>query len=160
MEHWIEPVAAGLCPVWAWRRAGFARYIWAVAALPVLCLLVACGSEPGPSDPRPQGDQAPRVTVQPTGDQPPALSDFQARARAILAERLSVPAESLELVSDEAVQWADASLGCPADGMVYAQVITPGHRMTFRHDGDTYEVHTAVEGSSLEPVSCEGGVSY
>ena len=48
----------------------------------------------------------------------------------------------------------------PQEGMMYAQVITPGHRMTFRHNEDTYEVHTADAGSSMEPVSCEGGVSH
>ena len=41
---------------------------------------------------------------------------------------------------------------------MYAQVITPGHRITFRHGDDIYEVHAASEGGDgpeLEPVSCE-----
>ena len=69
-----------------------------------------------------------------------------------------MPDDGLELVSDEPVQWEDTSLGCPQAGMVYAQVITPGHRITFRQGDDTYEVHTASEengGPKLEPVSCE-----
>ena len=75
-------------------------------------------------------------------------------------QALGADAESLALVKDEAVPWPDASLGCPQEGMMYAQVITPGHRMTFRHNEDTYKVHTADAGSSMDPVSCEGGVSY
>ena len=89
---------------------------------------------------------------------PQTLTGLQVEARQVLADRLSVPAAGLELVSDEPVQWGDTSLGCPQAGMVYAQVITPGHRITFRQGDDTYEVHTASGedgGPKLEPVSCE-----
>ena len=89
---------------------------------------------------------------------PQTLTGLQVEARQVLADRLSVPAAGLELVSDEPVQWGDTSLGCPQAGMFYAQVITPGHRITFRQGDDTYEVHTASGedgGPKLEPVSCE-----
>ena len=89
---------------------------------------------------------------------PQTLTGLQVEARQVLADRLSVPAADLELVSDELVQWGDTSLGCPQAGMFYAQVITPRHRITFRQGEDTYEVHTASGedgGPKLEPVSCE-----
>ena len=89
---------------------------------------------------------------------PQTLTGLQVEARQVLADRLSVPAAGLELVSDELVQWGDTSLGCPQADMFYAQVITPGHRITFRQGEDTYEVHTASGedgGPKLEPVSCE-----
>ena len=95
--------------------------------------------------------------------EPQALTSLQQEARQVLAERLSAPANELMLISDESVQWADSSLGCPVPGMMYLQVITPGHRITFNHNGTDYEVHTAVGGDSgPQPpmVSCEGGVSY
>lgn len=46
---------------------------------------------------------------------------------------------------------------------MYAQVIIPGHRITFDYQGDRYEVHTGGgDGSDAGGmmVSCEGGVSY
>ncbi len=55
-----------------------------------------------------------------------------AQARADLAARENVPAEEVEVVRVEAVDWPDASLGCPEPGMAYAQVITPGWRIVLR----------------------------
>ena len=63
-------------------------------------------------------------------------------AREDLAQRLGLAPESIRLVSIHAVQWPDASLGCPQPGMVYAQVITPGFRMVLETEGRTYEYHT------------------
>ena len=132
----------------------------AVVVLVSVGLLTACGGEPVSGDTRPRPDAQPNPTAGNVGEQPGSLNELQIRAREVLASRLSVPAESLTLISDERVQWSDASLGCPQEGMAYAQVITPGHRITFQHNGNTYEVHTAAADSRQEPVSCEGGTSY
>ena len=86
-----------------------------------------------------------------------------AKARDILANRLSVSPADLEFVSQEAVRWPDTSLGCPQPGFMYSKVIVPGYRFTFSHNGSLYEVHTASEegiGSNMTPVSCEGGHAY
>ncbi|MCY3691710.1 MAG: hypothetical protein OXI54_01550 [Chloroflexota bacterium] len=131
--------------------------IVAIMALTV-CALVACGGEPTPGAPTAQQGENPAATVPPQ-----TLTDLQAAARGVLAERLSVPADTLALVSDDKVQWSDASLGCPQEGMMYAQVITPGHRITFSYGGEHYEVHTSVAGDPGPPlnmVSCEGGTAY
>ncbi len=48
----------------------------------------------------------------------------------------------------EPAEWSDASLGCPEEGMFYAQVITPGYRLVFDVDGTPVEVHTNSDGSS------------
>lgn len=99
-------------------------------------------------------------------DASPWTPDVEARhaaARKVLASRLDVPAGSLTFVSEQAVNWPDTSLGCGGPGEVYAKVIVPGYRITFAHEGDDYEVHTA-EGTKpapgLVPVSCEGGQAY
>ncbi|MDE2940712.1 MAG: hypothetical protein OXR67_17605 [Chloroflexota bacterium] len=122
--------------------------------------MTACQGEAPPGNSGSGADVLPEVTAEAGGQPPDALNELQSQARGVLAARLSVPAESLALIKDEGVQWPDASLGCPQEGMAYAQIITSGHRMTFRHGEDTYEVHTAAAGSSVEPVSCEGGSSY
>jgi hypothetical protein len=59
-----------------------------------------------------------------------------------LVQRLGLAAEAIQLVSVEAVEWSDTSLGCPQPGMMYAQVITPGFRVVLKAKGQTYEYHT------------------
>ena len=113
-------------------------------------LLMACGDASQTDDSGASSDS-------------PMLTPLQQAASDVLSERLSVASSDLALVSDEMVEWADASLGCPEAGMMYAQAITPGHRITFDYQGNQYEVHTSREdGSATQPlmVSCEGGVSY
>jgi hypothetical protein len=76
------------------------------------------------------------------------------RAMADLAQELGLSEEEISLASMEAVEWPDASLGCPEEGMMYAQVITPGYRIMLEAGGETYEYHTGDrEGSPV--VHCE-----
>jgi hypothetical protein len=63
-------------------------------------------------------------------------------AREDLARRLGLPPESIRLVSIHAVQWPDASLGCPRPNVKYVQVITPGFKVVLEAEGRTYEYHT------------------
>lgn len=59
-----------------------------------------------------------------------------------LAGRLGVPTSEIEVVSEEAVEWSDASLGCPEPEMMYAQVITPGYRIELSVAEQRFEYHT------------------
>jgi len=65
-----------------------------------------------------------------------------AAAVADLSEQTGVPADEIKLVSMEAVEWNDASLGCPQEGFMYAQVITPGYLIMLEANGQLYEYHT------------------
>jgi hypothetical protein len=62
-------------------------------------------------------------------------------AKEDLAQRLSLAPDDIQLVSVEAVAWADTSLGCPQPGMMYAQVITPGFRVVLEAKGERYQYH-------------------
>ncbi len=42
----------------------------------------------------------------------------------------------------EKVEWSDNSLGCPKEGNVYAQVITPGYRVIFSYNLQQVVYHT------------------
>lgn len=75
-------------------------------------------------------------------------------ALADLTERTGLPTTEIKLVSMEAVNWSDASLGCPQEGFMYAQVITPGYLIIFEAGGQTYEYHTDQTGNA---VLCENG---
>ena len=59
-----------------------------------------------------------------------------------LSEQTGSPPNEIILVSIEAVEWSDASLGCPQEGFMYAQVITPGYKMVLETQGQEYEYHT------------------
>ena len=139
-------------------RPELPRRAAAVVLLATAGLLLACGGESQPADSTSPSAGQPAAATEAPAATPQTLTGLHVEARRVLADRLSVPAAGLELVSDELVQWGDTSLGCPQAGMFYAQVITPGHRITFRQGDDTYEVHTASGedgGPKLEPVSCE-----
>jgi hypothetical protein len=59
-----------------------------------------------------------------------------------LADRTGLSPDLITVVSVEATEWSDASLGCPQEGMMYAQVITPGFLIILEADGEQYEYHT------------------
>ncbi len=73
---------------------------------------------------------------------PPEAQEVVRLAKEDLAQRLSVAVDQIQLVSVEAVDWSDTSLGCPQPGMMYAQVITPGFRVILEAGGQRYEYHT------------------
>ncbi len=64
------------------------------------------------------------------------------RAREDLANRKGIDKEQITVVAVKEVNWPDTSLGCPEPGMMYAQVITPGHRIILSYAGQTYEYHS------------------
>ena len=72
----------------------------------------------------------------------PEAEPLVAAARTDLAQRLDVPEGEIAVLSVEAVEWRDGSLGCPAPGMAYIQVITPGFRVILQVGGMEYEYHT------------------
>lgn len=78
-------------------------------------------------------------------------------ARADLARRLGLALEVIQLVSVEAVDWSDTSLGCPQPGLMYAQVITPGFLIELEAMGQTYEYHTDEDSSAVLCQKVAGG---
>ncbi len=141
---------------------------WALIGLTICAVAAATLGLARPSaaynlDPRSDavvGHTSPHTNASPWA---PVERGRRGTARVLLAQRLGVSAESLEFVSERAVNWPDTSLGCGEPGHVYAKVIVPGYRITFAHDGANYEVHTAAKsgfGQHLAPVSCEAGIAY
>lgn len=70
-----------------------------------------------------------------------------AAAVADLTEQTGLPPDEIQLASMEAVEWSDASLGCPQEGYMYAQVITPGFLIILEAQGQQYEYHTDRAGN-------------
>ena len=63
-------------------------------------------------------------------------------ARAAVAQELGIPASRVAVVTVLMVEWADTSLGCPEEGMAYAQVVSPGYLIRLEANGKTFEYHT------------------
>jgi len=64
-------------------------------------------------------------------------------ARQTVANFLSLSFDQTRLLQLEAVEFADASLGCPEPGFGYAQVVTPGYRARVAADGREFDVRVA-----------------
>lgn len=60
-----------------------------------------------------------------------------------VADALGIAPAGARVVSSEAREFPDGSLGCPQPGMAYAQVITPGHRVLVEADGRRFDVRIA-----------------
>jgi hypothetical protein len=59
-----------------------------------------------------------------------------------LAKRLQIGAEKISVSSVEATIWPDGSLGCPKQGVMYTQVLTPGFKLILEVEGRSYPYHT------------------
>ena len=74
---------------------------------------------------------------------PPGSEQAVAAAIENLAGQSGISAtDEITVLSVEPVEWRDASLGCPQEGMMYAQVITPGFLVMLEAGGEQYEYHT------------------
>jgi glucose/arabinose dehydrogenase len=82
---------------------------------------------------------------------PSGAQDIVLRAQQDLAQRLNQDGAAIAVVSSEAVEWPDASLGCPQPGLMYVQVVTPGYLVVLEAEGKRYEYHTSRD----ELVLCE-----
>jgi hypothetical protein len=111
-------------------------------------LLSACSVQEGfvaPSTPFPTVPSDP--TFQ-SPAQPSEAPDASSLQRALLdtaiqdlAKRLEVAPEAIDVMEVIELDWPDASLGCPAPDMAYAQVITPGMQVILESDGKIYAYH-------------------
>ncbi|HKY47737.1 MAG TPA: hypothetical protein VJQ79_07120, partial [Acidimicrobiia bacterium] len=73
------------------------------------------------------------------------------------ASRQSVEVAAVTVLSGQAVDWPDGSLGCPEPGKSYTQVLTPGYLVTVDAGGVTLEYHLNRQGAFKQ---CSGGTYY
>ena len=76
------------------------------------------------------------------------------RARRDLAQRLGATEPAIGEASVESVNFPDAALGAPIEDEMSAQVITPGWRIRFSAQGQTYEYRAS--GKKLRLVNFNG----
>jgi len=108
------------------------KSVWWYLLSAVLGLALATGCAPGA--------QVDKLET-PTEMSDQAMLAVADVAVAELAQWLAVDHKLITVLSVEAVEWPDASLGAPEPGKMYAQVITPGYRVVLEADGKMYELH-------------------
>ena len=74
----------------------------------------------------------------------PSLQSLVEKAKADLAQRLTVSVNEIILSEAISVVWPDSSLGCPEEGKTYSQVLTPGYLILLEYDGNKFEYHTNI----------------
>lgn len=99
---------------------------------------------------------APTTTPQNPANPDRVLKKMTDLALADLAARLSVAAETISIVSAEAIVWPNSALGCPQPDQVYAQAQVPGYRIKLTAAGQEYLYHTDQTGNFL---LCQAGSS-
>ena len=92
--------------------------------------------------PSPLPTRAP-AQQKPTQPMDPTVEKLIQDARADLAKRANVDESAITVKSVEPREWSDSSLGCPVEGMMYAQVITPGYLIVLEANGQAYEYHAS-----------------
>ena len=97
--------------------------------------------------PRPTPTSTPLPPLKGMGQAPAEASEPVLAAARDLQQLLELEdLEAIEVVSVKAVDWPDTSLGCPEEGMMYAQVITPGYLVVLGVEGEEYQYHTDTAG--------------
>ena len=82
-----------------------------------------------------------------------------------LAANLGLKESDISVVSDTTIEFRDACMGVAMEGVMCAQVITPGHIVVLEAKGVQYEFHTDANGSRVQPASLamvwkrEGGIA-
>jgi len=117
--------------------------------------------------PQEQATEGPStVDEQPTPTHIPMdLTPAERAALTALSENLGLPVEEIKLVSAEAVDWPDDCLGVVDEGLVCAQVITPGFRVILEANGRQVEYRTNEDGTQIRPATIamtwkrEGGIA-
>lgn len=92
----------------------------------------------------------PAQTPAPLGMATPIGADaYVERAVMVVAAELNLAPGGVTVEGIESVDWPDAGLGCPLPGMGYAEVITPGYRVTLTAAGVEYAVHLDTLGTAI-----------
>ena len=70
-------------------------------------------------------------------------------ARREAAQRFNTTPDSLQVEDVESRQWPDRSLGCPRQGVLYAQILTPGYLIILSSGSRRFEYHADDRGMAV-----------
>jgi hypothetical protein len=148
------------------------RRILAISLLFILLITACAPEEAAPTEIAPT-EEAPEVTNAPT--EPPTSQEATPETATVgpaeeivikqLAANLGLQESDITVISNESVEFSDACLGVTMEGVMCAQVVTPGRIIMLEADGSAYEYHTSEDGDRVQPASLaliwkrEGGIA-
>lgn len=99
---------------------------------------------PGPEfSPLPEPSFIPNPASQsPVSGSSAALPKAMELAKADLAAKIYANLSQISISKMDKTDWPDASLGCPKEGVMYAQVVTSGYKVILAYNQVQYEYHT------------------
>ena len=134
---------------------------WPVAALVLGATgALAQSTDPPKEEPRtvPQSERAdlqkPRTVTpvqpqswpetSPAAEEQPLPEDIRSRVLTDAARRAAVSVDAISIVSSQAVEWPDGSLGCPQPGVTYPQAPVAGYRVSVKAKERVYDYRVGV----------------
>lgn len=126
---------------------------WLLTAILAL-FAAACGTvvqgQPTPAPPTVAAAPPPVSSPSPSAD---SSSNAEAQAAVDAAMRdaagrlsLATGAGDIHVQQVDARQWPDSSLGCPRQGVMYSQIVTPGYLIVISAAGKQLEYHADSRG--------------
>ncbi len=110
----------------------------------------------------------PSAATEPPEDTIPDMETLGAAEQAAieqLTESLGLEATEILFISSEETEFSDACLEIKVEGILCAQVVTPGRIITLEANGIEYVYHASEDGSQVQPASIaliwkrEGGIA-
>jgi heat shock protein HslJ len=121
--------------------------------LVIFVMALAACAPVGTNLPETSDGQVPSPSDTP-GNLPPAAV---LEAQTFLANTLNLAVDRIQIGNMEQVDWQDSCLGLGGPAESCLQAITPGWRVTFTVDGDTFEVRTDATGSTIRMAPVASG---
>lgn len=118
----------------------------ALAIASATLLLVACSSSSSSSSNSPAPAPAPTASAAALPPQATAAVDA---AKQAAATHLGASVDQLQVTSVQSQEWSDASLGCPQQGQMYSQIVTPGFLVQIASGSHQLEYHTDMRGRAV-----------
>lgn len=115
----------------------------AVIAFAIIGCSASPATSPGASTPPPDLTLAPSLSLPDLGEVPP---DLFAQAAQEAAAAANVAVEQVAIVRVQAASWPTPALGCPEQGMMYIQVVTPGYWLVLRAGEQEFDFRASERG--------------
>ena len=135
----------------------FMNFRWISLVILSTLVLIGCSQEKDVEPMEPLAPTSQKIPSTPLSNSPTQVDDpamdlstplpddletLIEKAKADLAQQLSIAESTTKLVTAIKATWPDSSLGCPQPGIAYSQVLTDGFLIRLEADGNVYEYHT------------------
>ena len=125
---------------------------WLAFSIMVLSILGCTGASMGGAnqvapEPAPQATEV--LQSSPASEEPSEQELVVQSALDFVVAAKGISEGDASLVSVTPAEWPTSALGCPEQGMMYAQVITSGFELMWEINGETVEVHVSGSGEAV-----------